>query len=71
MGRSYKIQCKHCGTEFLQSSDGGYGVMPTCIGCGADQVQMEQAIRCPGCQRRVNSSREEFDEQVIEVTMWE
>ncbi|MFI3269385.1 MAG: hypothetical protein SNG14_03140 [Rikenellaceae bacterium] len=71
MGRSYKIQCKHCGTEFLQSSDGGYGVMPSCIGCGEAEQQMERAIRCPGCQRRVNTTSEEFYRQVVEEIVWE
>ncbi len=71
MGRSYRIECKHCGTQFLQSADSSYGVMPMCIGCGEDGAQFEVAIRCPGCQRRINTSREEFQQQVIEEMCWE
>ncbi len=71
MGRAYTIQCKHCGTQFIQSSDSSFGVMPKCIGCGEDHVERERAIRCPGCQQRLNNTSEEFRMQVIDEIVWE
>lgn len=71
MGRAYTIQCKACGTQFIQSSDSSYGVMPRCIGCGEDQAPRERAIRCPGCQQQINVTEEEFRLQVIEEIVWE
>ncbi len=71
MGKSYKIQCKHCGTQFLQSTESGYGVMPTCIGCGVDDNLSQRVIRCPGCQNRINPTGDDFRQQIIEEISWE
>ncbi len=70
MGRAYKVQCRECGTQFIHSKDSGYGVMPTCIGCG-EREESQDVVRCPGCRRRVNSTAEEFRQQVIEETFWD
>lgn len=70
MGRAYKLQCKSCGTQFIHSGDSGYGVMPTCVGCG-DMGENQSMIRCPGCQRLLNTSSEEFREQIVEETIWD
>ncbi|MFI3258569.1 MAG: hypothetical protein R3Y16_00570 [Rikenellaceae bacterium] len=70
MGKAYKIQCKHCGTQFVHSADSGYGVLPTCIGCG-DSIERESVVKCPMCQRRLNSTKEELREQVVEETYWD
>lgn len=70
MGRAYKLQCKYCGAQFIHSGDSGYGVMPTCIGCGEGN-ENQSVIRCPGCQRRMNIATEEFREQVIEESVWD
>lgn len=70
MGKAYKLQCRQCGTEFLHSGDNGYGVMVACVGCG-DREESQGVIKCPGCQRRINVSSEDFRSQVIEETIWE
>ncbi|MFI3288654.1 MAG: hypothetical protein R3Y66_00795 [Rikenellaceae bacterium] len=70
MGTAYRIQCKHCGTQFIHSAESGYGVQPRCIGCG-DQSNNMEIIRCPGCQHILSSSIEEFSKQIIEETSWE
>ena len=66
MGTAYKIRCKHCGAHFDHYMQPGYGVLPVCVGCG-EHVETETSIRCPACHRRINSTQEEFYEQ-IEVT---
>ncbi len=63
------MQCRVCGAEFIHSSDGGYGVMPTCIGCG-EQSESPKVVKCPGCQHRVSVSSEEFLSQIIEECVW-
>ncbi|MFI3248378.1 MAG: hypothetical protein R3Y39_04540 [Rikenellaceae bacterium] len=70
MGTAYKVQCRHCGTQFIHSADSGYGVQFMCVGCG-DHSNNQNVIKCPGCQRRVNVSMDEFREQIIEETNWE
>ena len=66
MGTAYKIRCKHCGAQFEHSMQPGYGLLPMCVGCG-EYVETETAIRCPACLHRLNTTQEEFNEQ-IEVT---
>ncbi len=63
MGTAYKIRCKHCGAQFEHSTQPGFGLMPMCVGCG-EYVETETAIRCPACRRRLNTTQEEFNEQV-------
>lgn len=70
MGKAYKVQCKNCGTQFIHSADSSYGILITCVGCG-DQPTAQSVIKCPGCQKRMNISSEEFREQIIEETFWE
>ncbi len=70
MGTAYKIRCKHCGTQFEHYNDSTYGMMPRCVGCG-DYIETETAIRCPACQKKLNTTPEEFKEQVETVTMWD
>ena len=70
MGTAYKIRCKHCGAQFDYSAHAGFGMMPACVGCG-EYVETETAIRCPACFRRLNTSQEEFNEQVEVTYMWD
>ncbi len=70
MGTAYKVQCRHCGTQFIHSADSGYGVQITCIGCG-DQPSAQSIIKCPGCQKRINTAADEFREQILEETFWD
>ncbi|MEG0498717.1 MAG: hypothetical protein RSB29_03900 [Alistipes sp.] len=70
MGIAYKIKCRYCGTQFDHYSDATYGVLPVCVGCG-EYTQTPDAIRCPACQRRLNTSTEEFDEQVEVTYTWD
>lgn len=70
MGRAYKLQCRHCGAQFIFSGDSGYGVMPTCVGCGESEAPVS-VVRCPGCQQRLVTSSKEFQEQVIEEMIWD
>jgi hypothetical protein len=46
------------------------GLLPRCVGCES-YVETESPIRCPGCNRRLNTSQEEFNEQVQTVMMWD
>ncbi|MFI3304808.1 MAG: hypothetical protein SNF68_08135 [Rikenellaceae bacterium] len=69
MGVAYKLECKQCGTQFIFSGDSGYGVMPTCVGCG-DSNHNLSVVKCPGCQRRFNVKSEEFREQILEEMNW-
>ena len=66
MGTAYKIRCKHCGAQFEHSTQPGFGLMPMCVGCG-EYVETETAIRCPACRRRLNTTQEEFNEQVEDM----
>ena len=44
--------------------------MPMCVGCG-EYVETETAIRCPACRRRLNTTQEEFNEQVEVTYLWD
>ena len=70
MGTAYKIRCKHCGAQFEHSAQPGFGLMPMCVGCG-EYVETETAIRCPACRRRLNTTQEEFNEQVEVTYLWD
>ena len=70
MGIAYVIKCRHCGTEFNYSQDESMGMMPRCVGCES-YVETESPIRCPACNRRLNTSQEDFHEQVQTVMMWD
>ena len=48
----------------------GYGLLPMCVGCG-EYVETETAIRCPACRRRLNTTQEEFNEQVEVTYLWD
>ena len=63
MGTAYRIRCKHCGAQFEHSMQPGYGLLPMCVGCG-EYVETETAIRCPACLHRLNTTQEEFNEQI-------
>ncbi len=71
MVRLYKIKCRDCGTQFIHSAESSYGVMITCVGCSDQRVDQMGSIRCPGCQRRVNTTDAEFNEQIIEESLWD
>ncbi len=73
MGTAYTIRCKHCGARFNHSTDGGFGFLPHCIGCGDGRgyVETQVAIRCPACHRRLNATSEEFNEQVEVTYSWD
>ncbi len=47
----------------------GYGVLPVCVGCG-EYVETETAIRCPACHKKLNTTQEEFNEQIEVTYMW-
>lgn len=70
MGIAYKVKCKHCGAEFAYSQDQTFGMMPRCVGCES-YIETESPIRCPACNRRLNATQEEFNEQVQTVMMWD
>ena len=63
MGTAYKIRCRHCGAQFEHHMQPGYGVLPVCVGCG-EYVETETAIRCPACHKKLNTTQEEFNEQI-------
>ena len=48
----------------------GYGVLPGCVGCG-EYVETETAIRCPACHKKLNTTQEEFNEQIEVTYMWD
>ena len=70
MGIAYQIKCRHCGAEFQYSQDQSLGIMPRCVGCES-YVETEAPIRCPACNRRLNTSQEDFQEQVQTVILWD
>ena len=70
MGTAYKIRCKHCGAQFEHSTQPGFGLMPMCVGCG-EYVETETAIRCPASRRWLNTTQEEFNEQVEVTYLWD
>ncbi|MFQ7387611.1 MAG: cupin domain-containing protein [Alistipes sp.] len=70
MGTAYKIRCRHCGAQFEHYMQPGYGVLPMCVGCG-EYVETETAIRCPACLKKLNTTQEEFNEQIEVTYMWD
>lgn len=70
MGRSYKIRCEHCGTEFIHFEGQDLGTMRMCVGCEC-HLETENAIRCPGCMRKLNNTVEEFNRQVQTIMSWD
>jgi hypothetical protein len=48
----------------------GYGLLPMCVGCG-EYVETETAIRCPACLHRLNTTQEEFNEQIEVTYQWD
>ena len=70
MGTAYRIRCKHCGAQFEHHMQPGYGVLPVCVGCG-EYVETETAIRCPACHKKLNTTQEEFNEQIEVTYMWD
>ncbi len=71
MGRSYQMRCKYCGTQFNYSADDSYGMVAQCVGCGVGYLEMESPIRCPACMKRLNTTQQEFNDQVEVITMWD
>ncbi|MDE7006102.1 hypothetical protein [uncultured Alistipes sp.] len=71
MGTAYTIRCRHCGAQFDHYMQPGYGVLPPCIGCGDDFVETQTAIRCPACRKRLNTTQEEFNEQIEVTYAWD
>ncbi|MBQ2423891.1 MAG: hypothetical protein II262_03730 [Alistipes sp.] len=69
MGASYKIKCKHCGTEFLHIADDDFGVIRACVGCECS-IETEAPIFCPSCRTKLNKTQEEFEEQIESVMTW-
>ena len=55
MGTAYKIRCRHCGAQFEHHMQPGYGVLPVCVGCG----------------EYVDTTQEEFNEQIEVTYMWD
>lgn len=70
MGTAYKIKCKHCGAQFEHYMQAGYGMMPICVGCG-EYIETDAPIRCPACHRKLNSTPEEFNEQIEVTYVWD
>ena len=70
MGTAYRIRCKHCGAQFEHSMQPGYGLLPMCVG-GGEYVETETAIRCPACLKKLNTTQEEFNEQIEVTYMWD
>ena len=70
MGIAYQIKCKHCQAVLNYSQDQSFGMMPRCVGCES-YVETDAPIRCPACNRRLNNSQEEFNEQVQTIMMWD
>ncbi|MFR9651667.1 MAG: hypothetical protein SNG35_06565 [Rikenellaceae bacterium] len=70
MGRLYKIKCRDCGTQFIHSAESSYGMVVSCVGCG-DQSPRQGVIRCPGCQRVVNTTDNELRDQIVEESIWD
>lgn len=72
MGTAYRVRCKHCGARFEHCTDPGYGILPSCVGCGdSGYVETQTAIRCPACRRRLNETQEEFNRQVEVTYAWD
>lgn len=69
-GNSLQIRCRHCGAQFEHHMQPGYGVLPVCVGCG-EYVETETAIRCPACHKKLNTTQEEFNEQIEVTYMWD
>ena len=70
MGTAYRIRCKHCGAQFEHSMQPGYGLLPMCVG-GGEYVETETDIRCPACLHRLNTTQEEFNEQIEVTYQWD
>ena len=62
MGTAYKIRCRHCGAQFEHYMQPGYG---------GEYVETETAIRCPACLKKLNTTQEEFNEQIEVTYMWD
>lgn len=66
MGTAFKIRCKHCGSLFNHSSESRlnlyihHSAQPQTMG----YIETEAAMRCPNCLRRLNTTPEEFNQQV-------
>lgn len=70
MGIAYQIKCKHCQAVFNYSQDQTFGLTSRCIGCES-YVEVDAPIRCPSCNRRLNNTQQEFNEQVETVMLWD
>lgn len=70
MGTIFKLECRHCGTQFIHSAESNYGMQPVCIGCG-EEAQNQDVIRCPGCQRLIVSTASDLRDQILEETNWD
>ncbi len=70
MGTAYKIRCKHCGAQFEHHMHPGYGLC-RCASDAANIVETETAIRCPACLHELNTTQEEFNEQIEVTYMWD
>ena len=73
MGTAYKIRCKHCGAQFSHSANTSYGLFSICIGSidRLGEIETQSAMRCPVCLKRLNTTPEEFNEQVKVTYSWE
>lgn len=73
MGTAFQIHCKHCGTHLNYSAENAYGYMPhnTTISNRENHIEIQTSMRCPVCLRRLNNTREEFNEQVKVHFAWD
>lgn len=70
MGRAYTVKCKHCGTQFDHYTGTDWGRLQMCVGCET-YVETQMPIRCPNCMKRLNSTQQEFNEQVEITYLWD
>ena len=68
MGIAYQIKCRHCGAKFNFGQVQSMDAMPRCVGYES-YVETESPIRCPVCYKRLNTTQQEFNEQVQTIMM--
>ena len=60
--------------DFVRDVEDDYAIfVPAgkwCVGCG-EYVETETAIRCPACHKKLNTTQEEFNEQIEVTYMWD
>lgn len=68
MGKSYKVKCRYCGTLFEHYVFSDHGAPLPEVGHG-EYIEMEMAIRCPGCHRKLNNMNAGSNRQMEVVYM--